>query len=633
MTTAFASLTDGTPILQVRNALSYVCYFIFVWWIWVAQVAYNMRFRQADWVHRLMVFAQLIVFSALAAFTHDFDITSGLTKDTETAEADDIFTQLGLDQSGVSAFNFRDNRLPRLNARGVSMTMGISRIILLVQYVIVFYHARHFPRTSLIAHILPLVFSTLCYFAVFALLGKTEDSETGLSKGVEIIKILLWYIPIVIEMASHFVALKLPGFVGYSVEAVHARSGTVFLIILGAGLDKITSGFQAIVGNTGLGANGIPLFGSAALIFIGYFSLYFGTPGSTRELGHKRALSWLFSQFFFLAALIVTLQGVATSLRFNNLYAAMVRNSNAIAPVYQWIDSNPRMNVTATDFNSSAQLFDKLGVPFTDIVDDLNTYITLAIQQNNSALVPAGELFEEMSLYDNILSIFEAQPEDGSLLSAKLQYFLNDPSNTTVVNLANFEDLYSSIIKDRGSSALWFYPAAGATILALVLMCLIKGLPRDKWEWAVIGSRFIIGSGVCGLGVLDIGASKPVFDDFGNRTDSKIWVLVVGNDHLLLIIMAITMAVSLIIENLIAYAANRSYSSFNDVNFLEGPERRRSRRQQEYKQQTQANDVIPLTPFNYDEPQENAPIYTDTYNPYHGVGSEENALYSRAGGR
>jgi hypothetical protein len=76
------------------------------------------------------------VFSALAAFTHDFDITSGLTKDTETAEADDIFTQLGLDQSGVSAFNFRDNRLPRLNARGVSMTMGISRIILLVQYVI-----------------------------------------------------------------------------------------------------------------------------------------------------------------------------------------------------------------------------------------------------------------------------------------------------------------------------------------------------------------------------------------------------------------------------------------------------------------------------------------------------------------
>jgi hypothetical protein len=78
---------------------------------------------------------------------------------------------------------------------------------------------------------------------------------------------------------------------------------------LGAGLDKITSGFQTIIGNTGLGRNGIPIFVSAAIIFIGFFSLYFGTPGSSRELGHTRALAWFFSQFFFLAALIVALQG------------------------------------------------------------------------------------------------------------------------------------------------------------------------------------------------------------------------------------------------------------------------------------------------------------------------------------
>ena len=48
-------VSDGTPILQYQNALSYVCYFIFVWWIWVAQVAYNMRFRQADVLHRVWV--------------------------------------------------------------------------------------------------------------------------------------------------------------------------------------------------------------------------------------------------------------------------------------------------------------------------------------------------------------------------------------------------------------------------------------------------------------------------------------------------------------------------------------------------------------------------------------------------
>jgi hypothetical protein len=81
-----------------------------------------------------------------------------------------------------------------------------------------------------------------------------------------------------------------------------------------------------------------------------------------------------------------------------------------------------------------------------------------------------------------------------------MELFLNaDITNTTELSLANFQDIYSSIIKDRGSSALWFYPAAvshhlsfcdsfaddlsfeqGATILALVLMSLIKGLPRGE---------------------------------------------------------------------------------------------------------------------------------------------------------
>ena len=32
--------------------------------------------------------------------------------------------------------------------------------------------------------------------------------------------------------------------------------------------------------------------------------------------------------------------------------------------------------------------------------------------------------------------------------------------NTTELNLANFEDLYSDIIKDNALAGLWFYPAA-----------------------------------------------------------------------------------------------------------------------------------------------------------------------------
>jgi len=167
-------------------------------------------------------------------------------------------------------------------------------------------------------------------------------------------------------------------------------------------------------------------------------------------------------------------------------------------------------------------------------------------------------------------------------------------------------------------------------------MSLIKGLPRDKWEWIIITSRFVVGSGVCALALLDIGASKPIFDDNGNGTDSKIWVITVGGSYLLLIIMAITMAVLLIIENLVAYAANRSYGSFEDINFLEGPERRRTRRnagRDHLYEKTGTDDVVESPqPYGYSEPQGSNSMYTDPYDPYHGVDNAENRVNSRGGG-
>lgn len=60
--------------------------------------------------------------------------------------------------------------------------------------------------------------------------------------------------------------------------------------------------------------------------------------------------------------------------------------------------------------------------------------------------------------------VLDADPDDNSLLSAKLNNFVYaDITNTTALSLANFQDILSSIVTDRGSSALWFYPAAVMT--------------------------------------------------------------------------------------------------------------------------------------------------------------------------
>jgi hypothetical protein len=82
----------------------------------------------------------------------------------------------------------------------------------------------------LLVHIIPLLFSSLCYLVVFVILSTGHDAS-GPSQAVEIAKLVLWFLPIIVEIISHFFALAMPGFVKYSTESVYARSGTVFLIM------------------------------------------------------------------------------------------------------------------------------------------------------------------------------------------------------------------------------------------------------------------------------------------------------------------------------------------------------------------------------------------------------------------
>jgi hypothetical protein len=63
----------------------------------------------------------------LAAFTKDFNITSGLFNNPDEVKTDQLLMEQGLDLTGLK---FRGNRLPRLNAKGVTVAMGVSRLLL-----------------------------------------------------------------------------------------------------------------------------------------------------------------------------------------------------------------------------------------------------------------------------------------------------------------------------------------------------------------------------------------------------------------------------------------------------------------------------------------------------------------------
>jgi hypothetical protein len=137
---------------------------------------------------------------------------------------------------------------------------------------------------------------------------------------------------------------------------------------------------------------------------------------------------------------------------------------------------------------------------------------------------------------------------------------LNEAANTTAVNAAKFADIYSGVIESRGSSALWFYGAAGSTLLGLVILTLIQGLPRDKWEWGSLISRLIVGVGITCLSFLSLGSSTPVIDPNSPQLkfeSKKIWTLNLVN--WVLPILAIVLALLQAVEYMLVYLAYRAY--------------------------------------------------------------------------
>jgi hypothetical protein len=61
--------------------------------------------------------------------------------------------------------------------------------------------------------------------------GANAGIDIAPSRAVEIVKLVLWYLPIAVEIISHFAALSVSGFVRYSREAMEERAASVFLIM------------------------------------------------------------------------------------------------------------------------------------------------------------------------------------------------------------------------------------------------------------------------------------------------------------------------------------------------------------------------------------------------------------------
>ena len=84
-----------------------------------------------------------------------------------------------------------------------------------------------------------------------------------------------------------------------------------------------------------------------------------------------------------------------------------MRADSEVQVVYKWMFANPNTNLSASNFDSTAHLFNDLGLSIEDFVDDLNRFT--AIAKGNVSIVTAGQLSEELSLFNNILDVSTAR--------------------------------------------------------------------------------------------------------------------------------------------------------------------------------------------------------------------------------
>ncbi|KAG8791668.1 hypothetical protein FRC12_008458 [Ceratobasidium sp. 428] len=240
-TATFSNLTNNAQFREPYDSVSYVAFFVTAWWLWVSYVFYSVEFVTNDWW-------DLILFGALAAATRGFDVTAYIL---HSPGSDELY-----EYSEVTATpdQYKAQRLTKISLRVIMIAICISRILLLIRHLRLFYYAY---RTSdkkkipLCLWIIPssLVISATLFFVTFRMsmtnYGRTEYGAK--------VKFVLWGVAILVEVVAQIIRAEIDIEKSRSglklvrpIAPIADRLKDITIIILGEGVNAIAGSFFAI---------------------------------------------------------------------------------------------------------------------------------------------------------------------------------------------------------------------------------------------------------------------------------------------------------------------------------------------------------------------------------------------------
>ncbi|KAB5590374.1 Transmembrane protein [Ceratobasidium theobromae] len=127
-TATFSSLTQNGKFSDVWDIVSYIAFFVAVWWIWASQTLYNINFYTDDWFHLAYIFLQMVIFGTLAATTRGYDVTTYImhSPGEETLVPEPVGEITPEQHEAVMVTN--------LSMNVIAASILISRVLFLIQH-------------------------------------------------------------------------------------------------------------------------------------------------------------------------------------------------------------------------------------------------------------------------------------------------------------------------------------------------------------------------------------------------------------------------------------------------------------------------------------------------------------------
>ena len=181
---------------------------------------YDVRFETGDVIHRIFKFLQLLLLAAFAAFAGRFDVYYGFPND------------MGL-ESDYSNPSYSVRTTGFFSFRGMTLVYIISRGILALQYLLLYFYARRksYPASNqFLFQVGALVVSGCMWIGSYFLEG--DD----VNYAMRIAKFGLWYGGVGIELASTILIWLFCRVTGFRRTHLAERFSTLTLLILGEGV-------------------------------------------------------------------------------------------------------------------------------------------------------------------------------------------------------------------------------------------------------------------------------------------------------------------------------------------------------------------------------------------------------------